>query len=557
MNNFAEMFKSNLILTDQWFDVKPYLSRYCDFKLSSPNDEVDVDSLINIQNLYEFIVSGYALLLGRIPESNEIKLWLGLIQDGRLASKRKFISEIISSNEGKKFGAQLKERNLGGKELSDGESYMDVLDNKILITRNKILESADVKLSLLNSKIKIEKYLSIKSAEKFYVTVFALLLGRIPGEKELFSRLSANININDSRVKMTVISEVYSSEECKALNIKITDYDLCHKKYVGKNDSRIRNFIKKKKEYFLGILFFNKTKKYKDIVALISTANESCFESLLSSYYSLLVSRELFSLEIRGVNNPRILNAIEEFELIKDLASELEAKMFRKRKPAIDRTDKLDNFYWKLESVFRGSFDDIKKSLLIYLPHINQLPEEMKKAPFLDIGCGRGEWLEVLRENGFDGIGIDLNRKAVSDCLSRGLNVELKDVFDFLEKIPDEHFSVISLFHVVEHFDFNSLFDLLFEIYRVMKKDGYIIIEMPNIENLVVSCCQFYLDPSHINKLHGALLSEMLQFIGITPYRIDLYENFNINPEKTGSDKINYMLNVQPNFSVIGKVHGK
>ena len=165
----------------------------------------------------------------------------------------------------------------------------------------------------------------------------------------------------------------------------------------------------------------------------------------------------------------------------------------------------LDLLYVSFENKFRGSRQDIKTRQVYYVPYIKKTINS-KEELVVDIGCGRGEWLEVLKENDIKAKGIDLNRLMVEEAIEYGLDAEYMDAIDYLSGLKDESTSVVTGFHIAEHLPFRALVSLLDESLRVLKKGGMIILETPNPENIMVGACSFYTDPTHINPIPPATL---------------------------------------------------
>jgi O-antigen chain-terminating methyltransferase len=91
-----------------------------------------------------------------------------------------------------------------------------------------------------------------------------------------------------------------------------------------------------------------------------------------------------------------------------------------------------DNFYRAFEDKHRGSRELIKSRLEIYLPFIEKIKEIQPKPKTIDLGCGRGEWLELLSENDCEAQGIDLDEGMLQACTQRGFNVKRQDAIEAL-----------------------------------------------------------------------------------------------------------------------------
>ncbi|QHB34783.1 methyltransferase domain-containing protein [Yersinia canariae] len=145
-----------------------------------------------------------------------------------------------------------------------------------------------------------------------------------------------------------------------------------------------------------------------------------------------------------------------------------------------------------------------------YLP----LAEIYPNSNTSDLGCGRGEWLELLNEAGFKTEGIDLDEGMLSYCRDLNLNVREQDVIQYLQSLDDNSVSLVSSFHLVEHIGFDNVKLLVQEALRILKPGGLLIIETPNCENIIVSTNSFHLDPTHVMPIPNQLLSFLTNYSG-------------------------------------------
>ena len=165
-----------------------------------------------------------------------------------------------------------------------------------------------------------------------------------------------------------------------------------------------------------------------------------------------------------------------------------------------------DDLYWSLEKVFRGTREDIKSRQTPYLKYVRSCSVRLEEYPILDLGCGRGEWLEVLRDAGYPARGVERNRLMVEHCRSKTLEVEERDILEYLSVLESESVGFVTVFHVVEHLEHEQLLFLLKQVRRVLRSGGMLLIETPNPENLLVGSCRFYLDPTHKKPIPPDLL---------------------------------------------------
>lgn len=173
-----------------------------------------------------------------------------------------------------------------------------------------------------------------------------------------------------------------------------------------------------------------------------------------------------------------------------------------------------DSFYRAYEDRHRGSRELIKSRLLAYMPFLRPLASLQANGPAIDLGCGRGEWLEVLGEEGFAAQGVDLDEGMLAACRERGLNARHADALASLRALPDESMALVSAFHVVEHLPFDDVRTLVREALRVLAPGGLLVLETPNPENLVVGACSFYQDPSHVRPVPPELLNFVVEHAG-------------------------------------------
>jgi O-antigen chain-terminating methyltransferase len=163
--------------------------------------------------------------------------------------------------------------------------------------------------------------------------------------------------------------------------------------------------------------------------------------------------------------------------------------------------------YFLFEERFRGSREDIKKRQLAFLPYFE------KCSRVLDIGCGRGEFLEILKNHDIGGIGVDSDPDMRAYCRSRQLEVEHSDAIAYLETLEEKSLDGIFIDQVVEHLEPDYLIRLLALCYQKMKFGYYIVIETVNPLSFV-SFVNFYIDMTHKRPVHPETLQYLLSAAG-------------------------------------------
>jgi SAM-dependent methyltransferase len=180
----------------------------------------------------------------------------------------------------------------------------------------------------------------------------------------------------------------------------------------------------------------------------------------------------------------------------------------------------LDRFYLDFEDRFRGSRELVSQRLSVYLPIVREVQAGSADRPILDIGCGRGEWLWLLRDAGLTARGIDLNSAMIEECRARhNLDVMQADLMAYLKSVPDASLGAVTAFHIVEHLPFEVILGALDEIRRVLLPGGIVIFETPNPDNLLVGSKNFYHDLTHRNPIPSATLEFLFEHRGFSAVR--------------------------------------
>jgi O-antigen chain-terminating methyltransferase len=221
--------------------------------------------------------------------------------------------------------------------------------------------------------------------------------------------------------------------------------------------------------------------------------------------------------------------------------------------------------YLAFEDTHRGSREDIKQRQRVYLPYFQEAVGPQR--PLLDIGCGRGEFLEVAREAGLPAKGVDINPEMVALCRQQGLEVVQSDALDYLRGLPDQSLGGILAAQLIEHLTLDQLTELVTLCAAKLAPGGVLIAETVNPQCLTTFSGAFYLDLTHVKPIHPEAARFLWRWAGLgqveivylSPYppehRLETYPEqeglagaFNRNVER-----LNQLLYGYQDYAVVGR----
>ena len=240
----------------------------------------------------------------------------------------------------------------------------------------------------------------------------------------------------------------------------------------------------------------------------------------------------------------------------------------RRPEPGAEATGVLDAYkYVGFEDQFRGSQDTIRERLRSYVPYFEGAKD------VLDVGCGRGEFLELLQAAGVSARGLDLNHEMVEVCRARGLNVAEGDVVTYLDSLPDSSLGGVFAAQVVEHLQPEYLLRFLELAHHKLRPGAPIVLETLNPACWVAFFDSYIRDITHVWPLHPDTLRYLVLASGFVSARIeyrspvapedklqpiaasglpaDLAETINANVEKLNARMFTYL-----DYAVIGSRSG-
>jgi SAM-dependent methyltransferase len=176
-----------------------------------------------------------------------------------------------------------------------------------------------------------------------------------------------------------------------------------------------------------------------------------------------------------------------------------------------------EHAYLELERRYRGTEEEIRERIASYLPYLRG------GGPALDLGCGRGEALALLRDHGMEVRGVDGSARMVALCRERGLDAAQGDLFEALAACAEGSLGAVLSFHVIEHLAIGSLDRLVRLAWRALRPGGVLVLETPSPLSLVVAARNFWLDPTHTRPIHPESLRLLYELAGFEDVeRLDL-----------------------------------
>jgi SAM-dependent methyltransferase len=171
--------------------------------------------------------------------------------------------------------------------------------------------------------------------------------------------------------------------------------------------------------------------------------------------------------------------------------------------------------YASFEDRFRGEEQDIRDRQQKYLPVFTG------RRDVLDLGCGRGEFLELCREAGVSARGVDLDLDMVLTCRDKGLDVAQGDALQYVAGLPDNSLGGVFAAQFVEHLQPSAVAELVRLCHRKLRVGGRAVFETPNPGCLLVFARSFYADPTHIRPLHSDAMQFLLESVGFEEVTVE------------------------------------
>jgi SAM-dependent methyltransferase len=284
-----------------------------------------------------------------------------------------------------------------------------------------------------------------------------------------------------------------------------------HRKVLGPLVNGFKKVLQRLTEPYIHMILQNQVDFNVELVRLLNQM------ALDFRFRWSVLEKHLSELEQKGDRMTRTLEAIPQelraqkniFEDVLSRIKEVQARSMDGGLPVDELKERSrESEYVRFEDLHRGSEDAIKWKQKTYLPYFQN------RGPVLDIGCGRGEFLELLKEARVQAFGVDTNLRMVQHCLTKELEASPGEGLTFLKGLSDESLGGIFLSQVIEHLEPETLRELVRVSFTKLKTGGLLLAETVNPACLSTFSGAFYLDLSHKSPIHPEAARYLWESIG-------------------------------------------
>lgn len=170
-----------------------------------------------------------------------------------------------------------------------------------------------------------------------------------------------------------------------------------------------------------------------------------------------------------------------------------------------------DHFYCQFENEHRGTEDEIRSRQRSY---VDRFAASQAAGPVVDFGCGRGEFLDLLRDRGIRGVGVEGNEAMAGATREKGLEVVFADGLSYLRGVPAGSLRGLFAAQVIEHLTPAELLELARLSFEKVGSGGVVIFESLNPRSWLAVSKIFWLDPSHVRPYDPEGVRVLLEHLG-------------------------------------------
>jgi len=225
--------------------------------------------------------------------------------------------------------------------------------------------------------------------------------------------------------------------------------------------------------------------------------------------------------ELRGIKQQlaaRITDTDQKVEILKERLQRLDMELDAARNLTVLSPEEFS--YFRFEDLHRGDAQQVCESLKPYLTHFARCQR------VADLGCGRGEFLDLCKSSGIGAYGVDSNEDMTLHCERLGLNIVSSDILEHLRSLPDKWLDGIFCSQVIEHLSMSKVRALLAESVRVLKAGTRIVLVTINPLSLFALANNFYLDPTHVRPLPPETVRFLAEEAGFRNLEVDYFSPF-------------------------------
>ncbi len=302
-----------------------------------------------------------------------------------------------------------------------------------------------------------------------------------------------------------------------------------------------------------------------DLQSSLMDARDREWDALGSNHVGMIFKSMEWRVEKLAAEYDDVKTLLKTFLLLREKLGRLLAVLEEKKLPEATAVREIlepleDWRYAAFENRFRGPAEEVKRQLEVYVPYFP------KGGKVVDLGCGRGEFLELLHENGVTAEGIDINSQMVEACLDKGLACREGDLLEGLSEWEDGSLDGIFSSQVIEHLTPSYLKSLAELCYQKLASPGTLIWETINPASVFALVQIYYLDLSHQKPVHPQALKFMLEAAGFDDIEIkyslsldrEKLKNLSGADERTSIlneniDNLNELLYAPPNYAAIAR----
>ncbi|MCB2183984.1 MAG: methyltransferase domain-containing protein [Desulfobulbaceae bacterium] len=414
----------------------------------------------------------------------------------------------------------------------------------------------------MNKKELLAHLLQLEADDLFIEEAYRLILGRLPDPAGLKSSL-ARLKMGTSR-EAVVVDFLLSAEaaQSKSKEVQLTRLEKI-KTYMWKKRHDIRSWLRSMRNLSRSTMLQNPflfDDLIFDLQNKLSSHNHQLSDlqrqlQILPQYAEQIKSEVIHFQHMEAQAQQRRLD-----QFFFDARQEL--RLAENKESVTDKLESLsthgiDQYYLALEESYRGSRDAILTRYEAYIDFVKPLLAKTKELKAVDLGCGRGEWLQLLSQCCFDTRGIDFNSSMVAECRAHGLNAEQGNVIEWLQKQPDQSLDLVTAYHVIEHLPFEQLSVFMAEIFRTLNHGGIVVLETPNPDNLIVATNMFYRDPTHKKPIPKELTEHLLKYHGFAEIEVHPMHPFpkemRLPEDSDLTRRFNHLIYGAQDYVIIGK----